>query len=508
MPVAIAGQHNAFASSFEAPASWPNSWTAQAPCASAPQPLGSASTAQAQQYCAESLRLSQPVPRPRRRGCLHCISCTGAVTHCHSTTVRCAAEMPEYAEWWPAGLASPTVYFHLRARQLEHLARQASRHPHQFRRADETHSEPSALLLRRGQAPMRVAVPAAFTNVSQTDNTVQLLAVHAVPLSRAAAPPSCAGRPPAPAPHPAAPAPGPPRPLMRTLSGSRRAPDDQLPPGSAADADAKRCRVARSSSSGGGALVAPLFEPRALPGHVLVAPRLHPAQLRCMLGGAAAPADALMHAAGAVALQPLCPLGVLTPPVAAPGRCAVAAAAAAACGSDVSPGTVLLSSRASSELSGVPSGSSMLSVHSAPALAGPSAMLISPQPVGWQHAGAVLQPERSPHVQYQPQHQYQVQQYQEQYQPGWLPSDHWAVAAAPSVAGPYSAAAAVSAGAGVGTTCTRQYALRQYAIKAEQAYQCHQVVPVRGDDAAAAGDAGPWALLRSLAGIACKASHS
>lgn len=91
------------------------------------------------------------------------------------------------AEWWPGGIHSPIVYFHLRARQLRHQQRYPPRDgSQQWRRQTEVTALPSGLLARRGQQVpvLGIHIPVACTNVSQGDGMAQHVGERSIPLKQ------------------------------------------------------------------------------------------------------------------------------------------------------------------------------------------------------------------------------------------------------------------------------------------------------------------------------------
>lgn len=67
---------------------------------------------------------------------------------------------------WPAGLQSPTIYFHLRARQLQFQAGLACGVGRErVWRSEEC--APSALLARRALPQLLIRLPKSYTNVGE-----------------------------------------------------------------------------------------------------------------------------------------------------------------------------------------------------------------------------------------------------------------------------------------------------------------------------------------------------
>lgn len=186
---------------------------------------------------------AQPLRVPRRRGCQHCITCSGLQHHCHSTTVR-SSHSPA-AEWWPGGIHSPAVYYHLRAKQLSYADKFPQRSGASWRAVSEVHTEQSDLLTRRSQGPLAVLVPAQYTNVSQNESQIHYLGEKVVPLRRpATAQPQEQHQQPA----PAVPTPPPKRGLEAPLRASRATWSHSCEPETILGT-----RRTSSSSSGGGA---------------------------------------------------------------------------------------------------------------------------------------------------------------------------------------------------------------------------------------------------------------
>ncbi|KAI3427955.1 hypothetical protein D9Q98_006345 [Chlorella vulgaris] len=134
-----------------------------------------------------------------RVGCTRCVCCVDLRRHRHSaqSAARSApvtASTPE--EWWPAGLSTPTIYFHLRRRQLHLQYKQATTSEgaaKTWRPASETRNGACALLEARRCRPLGLLVPAQWTNVSQIDDAVQLVGVKTVQLSVEQGPQPLAG---------------------------------------------------------------------------------------------------------------------------------------------------------------------------------------------------------------------------------------------------------------------------------------------------------------------------
>lgn len=87
------------------------------------------------------------------------------------------------AEWWPGGIHSPQVYYHLRARQLRYAQKFPQQAGISFRGPREVHTQQSMLLNRRRQGPLAVLVPAIYTNVNQNDSSVHYLGDKVVQLT-------------------------------------------------------------------------------------------------------------------------------------------------------------------------------------------------------------------------------------------------------------------------------------------------------------------------------------
>ncbi|KAL4858638.1 hypothetical protein ACK3TF_001578 [Chlorella vulgaris] len=134
-----------------------------------------------------------------RVGCTRCVCCVDLRRHRHSaqSAARSApmtASTPE--EWWPAGLSTPTIYFHLRRRQLHLQYKQATTSEgaaKTWRPASETRNGACALLAARRCRPLGLLVPAQCTNISQIDDAVQLVGVKTVQLSMEQGPQPPAG---------------------------------------------------------------------------------------------------------------------------------------------------------------------------------------------------------------------------------------------------------------------------------------------------------------------------
>ena len=72
-------------------------------------------------------------------------------------------------------MQSPNLYFHLRARQLQHQIKYPNKAAHIWRHLDEEAISTSELLSRRKQNPLRVQIPVACTNVPQADMAIQCI---------------------------------------------------------------------------------------------------------------------------------------------------------------------------------------------------------------------------------------------------------------------------------------------------------------------------------------------
>lgn len=449
---------------------------------------------------APALQPPRPAPRQahaRRRGCQHCVCCHTA----RGTLPSPSAPGDEPTDLWPGGLPSPTIYYALRARQLEHQYRHPSREVKQWRATQETQSDPSDLLTARRRRPLLLAVPTACTNVAQNDTRIQYVSTHSVALKPRPAAAS------APAPAAAAAAPQ----LQRTLSGARRGPCPEAP---AAAADPKRSRLAltpllplASSAPTSGAERGHLVMPAAPAGAagasgLSVSPQRGAAQRATPLatpppGACRAPLSASGYGSGS---SPADASGLWSGRTSASGGSGL-------CGSGPSMPSARLASRAASDLS-MPSARSFMSTPGGEA-ALLSSLLSSPAGGAAQEGGASpprallplhraeLAAAAAAAAQYAPQ-QYapqQGQQQQQQYAPQY--GAHQQQQEQPD-AGQLA-----------------RYYQRQYRIKAEQAYACHAVVELTGEQrhsthsahSAEGGDAQPqlsvtaaWALLRSLAG--------
>lgn len=106
-------------------------------------------------------------PGPQERGCGRCLTC--------SPTRRRHARRwsPDDPTAWPAGLESPTVYYHIRARQLRYQCSASDRQPPQTWRVVAV-AAPSKLRSMRGLPQLQLLVPTACTNVQQGDSVVYL----------------------------------------------------------------------------------------------------------------------------------------------------------------------------------------------------------------------------------------------------------------------------------------------------------------------------------------------
>jgi len=87
------------------------------------------------------------------------------------------------AEWWPGGIHSPQVYYHLRARQLRYAQKFPQQAGISFRGPREVHTHQSLLLKRRRQGPLAVLVPDVYTNVNPNNSSVHYLGDKVVQLT-------------------------------------------------------------------------------------------------------------------------------------------------------------------------------------------------------------------------------------------------------------------------------------------------------------------------------------
>lgn len=105
--------------------------------------------------------------------------------HAHLVFLNSRSSDSAAAEWWPGGIHSPIVYFHLRARQLRHQQRYPPRDgSQQWRLQAEVTALPSELLARRGQAPAGIHIPVACTNVSQGDGMAHHVGERSIALKQ------------------------------------------------------------------------------------------------------------------------------------------------------------------------------------------------------------------------------------------------------------------------------------------------------------------------------------
>eukprot|EP00887_Chlorella_sp_A99_P006072 scaffold22.g6072.t1 len=275
---------------------------------------------------------SRPAPvaaAPKRHfsGCRHCVGC-GPFRH-HQHTSRSAAPVAsEWAEWWPSGLQSPSIYFHMRARQLElQIQRVPTSGIRLWRSGGELCGGPDSELLAQRRLPqLQLLIPAAYTNVGPgpADSYIQLLAEVRVPLRKpgGAAPQPAAAWQPARA-APAAPTPSakrtqrsppPPAACLPLAGGSGAAPGAPAAGcGSGLNSPAKRSRL--------GSLPSPI-DPRLCSDAHLLAP--------CSQGWAASQGG-LPVATPPLQVVPLPLLGVGTPAGEAPPL-AAALSASSSCG--------------------------------------------------------------------------------------------------------------------------------------------------------------------------------
>ncbi|GAB4821214.1 hypothetical protein N2152v2_008260 [Parachlorella kessleri] len=94
---------------------------------------------------------------------------------------------PEWTEWYPAGLASPTVYYSLRRKQLTYLQEHDYCGLATWRTAEESLSDgPSHLLAQRSAPSLTVLLPTKFTNLTSLEvaDAKMLPGAILVPLKR------------------------------------------------------------------------------------------------------------------------------------------------------------------------------------------------------------------------------------------------------------------------------------------------------------------------------------
>lgn len=90
-------------------------------------------------------------------------------------------------EWWPGGIHSPIVYFHLRHRQLSHQAKHVAQDSKLWRNPCITGSL-NTVGARRGIRLSLINLPNTCTNVSERDSNVVLTGVKTLHVSRGQVP--------------------------------------------------------------------------------------------------------------------------------------------------------------------------------------------------------------------------------------------------------------------------------------------------------------------------------
>lgn len=100
-------------------------------------------------------------------------------------------------EMWPAGLASPAVYFQLRARQLEFQIKAVQREGPAAWRAASVASRPCHLLQRRGLPALSVKLPLTASGVNAAESAQYVRTVELRGAQPAKLQPAAAGSPPA-----------------------------------------------------------------------------------------------------------------------------------------------------------------------------------------------------------------------------------------------------------------------------------------------------------------------
>lgn len=119
-----------------------------------------------------------------RKGCSHCVTCLALVSHYHSLDARQSRSKAQ-TEWWPGGIHSPIVYFHVRLRQLNHQAKHVSCENSKLWRPPVVHSSTGdSLLERRGFAKTVLLIPVTCTNVSHRETSVQLIGAKTLHVSK------------------------------------------------------------------------------------------------------------------------------------------------------------------------------------------------------------------------------------------------------------------------------------------------------------------------------------
>ncbi|PSC70278.1 UPF0565 C2orf69-like protein isoform B [Micractinium conductrix] len=105
--------------------------------------------------------------------CLHDLPC--ALTYALCDTTRRNQVNEPYQPWWPASIKSPTLYFRLKRRAMEHQCREQSRAGFsdsatwRAQHRSAAGGVGSLLRARRGLRQLGVHIPAARTNVSAGD---------------------------------------------------------------------------------------------------------------------------------------------------------------------------------------------------------------------------------------------------------------------------------------------------------------------------------------------------
>lgn len=126
-----------------------------------------------QKVSSAPLLIMQPQPVCRRKGCQHCITCSGIQNHSQYAHLRYSDSCS--IDSWPGCIQSPALYFHLRSRQLLHQMRHPQRGIKIWREENATTLTPNDLSCRRNQPQLKLSIPMACTNVVAENAVVQSL---------------------------------------------------------------------------------------------------------------------------------------------------------------------------------------------------------------------------------------------------------------------------------------------------------------------------------------------
>lgn len=120
----------------------------------------------------------------QRRGCRHCITCLKIERYCHSLSTWQHSHRAT-VEWWPGGIHSPIVYFHLRQRQLQHQIKYVGGNSKLWKSPSlDSATSTESISQRRQYCMISIFLPVTCTNVAHNDGRVLLVGVKTLHVSR------------------------------------------------------------------------------------------------------------------------------------------------------------------------------------------------------------------------------------------------------------------------------------------------------------------------------------